>query len=40
MTTSALIMMALSIGILWGGLAWSVLRLRKHPDVSGADDDE
>ncbi|GAA2185301.1 MULTISPECIES: methionine/alanine import family NSS transporter small subunit [Leucobacter] len=39
MTTSALVMMALSIGILWGGLAWAILRLRKHPDVSGVDDE-
>lgn len=39
MTTSALVMMALSIGILWGGLGWAILRLRKHPDVSGVDDE-
>ncbi|MGW9021859.1 methionine/alanine import family NSS transporter small subunit [Leucobacter chromiiresistens] len=40
MTTGALIMMVLSIGILWGGLAWSILRLRKHPDVSGVGEDD
>ena len=40
MTTSSIVMMALSLSILWGGLAWAILRLRKHPDVSDFSDDD
>lgn len=39
MTTSAIVMMVLSLGVLWGGLGWAILRLRKHPDVSGLSED-
>lgn len=39
MTPSAIVMMVLSLGVLWGGLAWAILRLRKHPDVSDLSDD-
>ena len=37
MTPTAIIFLILSAGVLWGGLAWSMLRLRNHPEV--ADDD-
>lgn len=33
MTPLAVAFFALSAGLLWGGLAWSLLRLRKHPDI-------
>ncbi|WP_298891930.1 methionine/alanine import family NSS transporter small subunit [Acinetobacter sp.] len=32
MTTSALIMMIISIVVLWGGLAMAMVHLSKHPD--------
>ncbi|MCI2264230.1 methionine/alanine import family NSS transporter small subunit [Sediminivirga luteola] len=32
MTPLAIVTMILSIVIFWGGLAYSVLRLRRHPE--------
>ncbi|WP_159943503.1 MULTISPECIES: methionine/alanine import family NSS transporter small subunit [unclassified Nocardiopsis] len=32
MSTSAIIMMVVSIVLLWGGLTAAVLHLRRHPD--------
>ncbi|HJE60464.1 MAG TPA: methionine/alanine import family NSS transporter small subunit [Nocardiopsis listeri] len=32
MSTSAIIMMVISIAVLWGGLITAVLHLRRHPD--------
>lgn len=37
MTPTAIAMFAASAGLLWGGLVWSLLRLRKFPDIQ---DDE
>ncbi|MFN8048206.1 MAG: methionine/alanine import family NSS transporter small subunit [Ancrocorticia sp.] len=34
---AAIAMFLVSAGLLWGGLVWSLLRLRKHPDIP--DDD-
>jgi len=33
MTPLAIVFVVLSVGLLWGGLAWSLLRLRRHPDI-------
>lgn len=33
MTTSAIIMMILAILMFWGGLAWSLVRLRNRPEL-------
>lgn len=33
MTPIAVTFLVLSAGVLWGGLAWSLLRLRNHPDL-------
>ena len=32
MNTSAIIMMIVSMGFIWGGLALSILHLMKHPE--------
>lgn len=32
MNTSAIIMMVISILFLWGGLAWSIIHLMRHPE--------
>ncbi|MEU3017857.1 MULTISPECIES: methionine/alanine import family NSS transporter small subunit [unclassified Nocardiopsis] len=32
MSTSAIVMMVVSIAVLWGGLAAAVIHLRRHPD--------
>jgi hypothetical protein len=32
MTPIAITVFVLSAGVLWGGLAWSIIRLRKYPD--------
>ena len=32
MNTSAIIMMIVSMGFIWGGLAFSILHLMKHPE--------
>ncbi|WP_149184569.1 methionine/alanine import family NSS transporter small subunit [Streptomyces sp. TRM49041] len=32
MSASAIIMMIIAIGIVWGGLVAAILRLRGHPD--------
>jgi len=37
MTPLAIVFLILSAGMLWGGLVWSLLRLRKHPDIPDAD---
>ncbi|MSS84346.1 MetS family NSS transporter small subunit [Actinomycetaceae bacterium WB03_NA08] len=34
MTVPAILCLATSATILWGGLTWSLLRLRRYPDVS------
>lgn len=34
MSISAIIMMVLAIGMFWGGLAWSVIRLRNRPELA------
>ncbi|MFD1861113.1 methionine/alanine import family NSS transporter small subunit [Aeromicrobium camelliae] len=33
MTPTAIIVMILAIAIFWGGLAWSIARLRHHPEL-------
>lgn len=33
MTTSAIIFMIISMVLIWGGLIFSILHLRKHPDI-------
>ncbi|WP_298183203.1 methionine/alanine import family NSS transporter small subunit [Saccharomonospora sp.] len=33
MSASAIVMLIVSIGILWGGLVLAILRLRKHPEL-------
>ncbi len=33
MTPLAITFLVLSVSVLWGGLTWSILRLRKHPDL-------
>jgi len=37
MSTSAIVMMAVSIIVLWGGLIASVIHLRRHPEEPGAE---
>lgn len=37
MTPLAIVFLILSAGMLWGGLVWSLLRLRKHPDIPDGD---
>ncbi|EHK88666.1 methionine/alanine import family NSS transporter small subunit [Saccharomonospora azurea] len=32
MSTSAIVMLIVSIGLVWGGLVLAILRLRRHPD--------
>ncbi|SIO86655.1 methionine/alanine import family NSS transporter small subunit [Nocardiopsis sp. JB363] len=32
MSTSAIVMMVISIAVLWGGLVAAVVHLRRHPD--------
>jgi hypothetical protein len=32
MTPIALTLFAFSAALLWGGLAWSIIRLRKYPE--------
>lgn len=32
MTTSAIVMMAVSIVLVWGGLLTAILHLRRHPE--------
>ncbi|MBO1901078.1 methionine/alanine import family NSS transporter small subunit [Leucobacter weissii] len=32
METGSIIMMLVSVTALWGGLAWAILRLRRHPE--------
>lgn len=41
MSTSALVMMAFAILVIWGGLVWSMVRMWKHPEgsVTLLDDD-
>ncbi|MYM20485.1 methionine/alanine import family NSS transporter small subunit [Brevibacterium sp. 5221] len=36
MTASAIIMMIIAFGTVWGGLAASILHLRNHPDDTTA----
>lgn len=38
MTPIAIAVLTLATGLLWGGLVWSLARLRKHPDFP--DDDQ
>lgn len=33
MTPTAIVFMIVSITALWGGLTWSLLRLRRHPEI-------
>ena len=37
MSTSAIVMMVISIAVLWGGLAAAILHLRRHPDEPETD---
>lgn len=32
MSTGAVVMMAVAIAVVWGGLAAAVIRLRRHPE--------
>ena len=32
MSTSAIVMMVISIAVLWGGLVAAIVHLRRHPD--------
>ncbi len=33
MSTSAIIFMIISMTLIWGGLFFAILHLRKHPDI-------
>lgn len=33
MSGSAIVMMIVAIGMFWGGLAWSIVRLRNRPEL-------
>lgn len=33
MTPTAIIVMILAIAFFWGGLAWSIAHLRRHPEL-------
>ncbi|MBD7956318.1 methionine/alanine import family NSS transporter small subunit [Microbacterium sp. Sa4CUA7] len=33
MTPTAIVFLIVAAGVLWGGLAWSLLRLRNHPET-------
>ncbi len=35
MSTSAIVMMVISITVLWGGLVAAIVHLRRHPDEPG-----
>ncbi|MFE1168506.1 methionine/alanine import family NSS transporter small subunit [Nocardiopsis sp. NPDC058789] len=37
MSTSAIVMMVISITVLWGGLVAAVIHLRRHPDDPGSE---
>ncbi|MFD3686700.1 methionine/alanine import family NSS transporter small subunit [Nocardiopsis sp. NPDC058631] len=37
MSTSAIVMMAVSVIVLWGGLIASVIHLRRHPEEPEAE---
>ncbi|WP_344263887.1 methionine/alanine import family NSS transporter small subunit [Streptomyces sodiiphilus] len=37
MSTGAVIMMIVAVGIVWGGLIAALLRLRRHPDPHAED---
>lgn len=37
MSTSAIIMMIVSIVLVWGGLVAAIVHLRRHPDESGTE---
>ncbi|WP_084499500.1 methionine/alanine import family NSS transporter small subunit [Brevibacterium album] len=37
MSAAAVVMMIVSLGTIWGGLTWSILHLRRHPDATGGD---
>ena len=39
MSVEGIVMLVLSITLMWGGLVFSILRLRRHPEM-GLDDDE
>lgn len=32
MGASAIVMMIIAMGTVWGGLAWAIVHLRNHPD--------
>lgn len=34
MTATAITFLCVSVGTLWGGLTWSLLRLRRYPDLT------
>ena len=38
MSAAAVIMMLISLGTIRGGLAWSILHLRRHPDATTGED--
>ena len=38
MSAAAVFMMIISLGTIWGGLAWSILHLRRHPDATTGED--
>ena len=38
MSAAAVIMMIISLGTIWGGLAWAILHLRRHPDATTGED--
>lgn len=33
MSASAIVMMTVAMALFWGGLAWSILRLRNRPEL-------
>lgn len=37
MSASAIVMMAVSIALLWGGLGAAVFHLRRHPDEADSE---
>lgn len=40
MTLPAILCLVASVGIIFGGLVWSLIRLRKYPDISEMESDQ
>lgn len=40
MSSSAIIMLIVAIALIWGGLGIALVHLSRHPDESGADEEQ